>query len=358
MKFFNIVAVVCLVQITGCAIQSTKPSELRNEITPIEYRSVKSSKIVARCVELEWKKFGYSGLKVLSSPTTNGYSVWGEFNWSKNTNPFIVKDHTVFLADIYDNKRGSIAHFYTHNEHGFTKSICETVWEKCINDAPTNTITTLEPLMPKTSTRSSAISDHNMDCLIDMDCSAGFSCRSKTGGGTECRAKGFSNTQQPPTEQAKAVEQSTPATPSPIAEPSKQPIQSKSTIEEVKYTKSGGVYLIPVLINDVLQMKFVVDSGAADVNISPDVYLTLLKTGTIKKRDSLPGQHYRLADGSIVKSGRFIIRTLKIGNRVLKNVTCSISDSIDADMLLGQSALEQLGNFTFHHETGTVRFNK
>jgi hypothetical protein len=235
-NFFNVVAAVCLVQITGCAIQSTKPSELRNEITPIEYRSVKSSRIVARCVELEWNKFGYSGLKVLLSPTTNGYSVWGEFNWSKNTNPFIVKDHTVFLADIYDNKRGSIAHFYTHNEHGFTKSICETVWEKCINDIPTNTITILEPSMPKTSTSSSAISDHNMDCLTDMDCSAEFSCRSKTGGGTECRAKEFSNIQQPATEQAKTTEQSTQTMPSSRTQPIEQPIQSKSAIEEAKET--------------------------------------------------------------------------------------------------------------------------
>jgi aspartyl protease family protein len=169
-------------------------------------------------------------------------------------------------------------------------------------------------------------------------------------------AEETSNTQQPSTEQAKTVEQSTLATPSSIAEPSEQPILSKSAIEEVKYTKSGGVYLIPVLINDVLQMKFIIDSGASDVSISPDVVLTLIKTETIEKRDWLPGRRYQLADGSIAQSDRFNIRTLKIGNRILKNVACSISNSIDAPMLLGQSALEQLGNFTFHYETGTVRF--
>lgn len=197
----------------------------------------------------------------------------------------------------------------------------------------------------------------DMSCRNDTDCEYGFSCRTirngKTTGGTECRANDIH-----PTEQAKAVEQSTQATPSPVAQTSEQPILSKSAIEEVKYTKSGGVYLIPVLINDVLQMKFIIDSGASDVSISPDVVLTLIKTETIKKRDWLPGKQYQLADGSIVQSDRFNIRTLKIGNRILKNVACSISNSIDAPMLLGQSALEQLGNFTFHYETGTVRFNK
>jgi hypothetical protein len=75
--------------------------------------------------------------------------------------------------------------------------------------------------------------EHTMSCQSDIDCSAGFSCRSKTGGGTECRAKGFSNIQQPST----GAEQSTQTMPSPITvQPIEQPIQSKSAIEEAKET--------------------------------------------------------------------------------------------------------------------------
>lgn len=169
-----------------------------------------------------------------------------------------------------------------------------------------------------------------------------------------------SNLQPPTTVDARATEQTTQAKPYAVNS-SEQPKPNKSSsdeYDEVKYTKSGGTYSIPALINEVLLINFVIDTGASDVMISLDVYLTLLKTGTIKKRDRLPSGHYQIADGSIVKSDRFIIRPLKIGSRILKNVTCSISDSIDADMLLGQSALEQLGNFTFHYETGTVRFKK
>ena len=139
----------------------------------------------------------------------------------------------------------------------------------------------------------------------------------------------------------------------------KEPTSEKTDeYNEVAIAKSGGVYTIPVLINEVLTMSFIIDSGAADVSMSPDVVLTLIKTNTVSKNDWLPGQKYKLADGSVAESNRFLIRTLKIGTRTLKNIPCSISSSIDAPLLLGQSALEELGNFSFDYDAGLVRFKE
>jgi hypothetical protein len=53
----------------------------------------------------------------------------------------------------------------------------------------------------------------------------------------------------------------------------------------VKMVESGGIYHVPVVINDALKLDFIVDSGAADVSIPADVVLTLIRTGTIKKSD-------------------------------------------------------------------------
>ena len=44
----------------------------------------------------------------------------------------------------------------------------------------------------------------------------------------------------------------------------------------------GGVYVVPVLINNAITLDFIVDSGAADVSIPADVVMTLMRTGTIK----------------------------------------------------------------------------
>ncbi len=118
-------------------------------------------------------------------------------------------------------------------------------------------------------------------------------------------------------------------------------------INIVKVKKSNGVFSVPVELNGVLKIDFIFDSGASDVSISPDVALTLLKTGTIKKEDWLEGAYYKFADGSTAKSKRFKMSSIKIGNKIIKNVTCSISNSIDAPMLLGQSVLGKFGKYTF-----------
>jgi hypothetical protein len=49
--------------------------------------------------------------------------------------------------------------------------------------------------------------------------------------------------------------------------------------------KKGGVYEIPVEINGVITLHFVLDTGAAEVNIPADVALTLYRAGTIRDTD-------------------------------------------------------------------------
>ena len=118
---------------------------------------------------------------------------------------------------------------------------------------------------------------------------------------------------------------------------------------EVKLKKVGGVYEVPVELNGVLKINFIFDSGASDVSISPDVALTLIKTGTIKETDWLPGAYYRFADGTTAKSMRFTLKSVKIGDKIVYDVTCSISNSLDAPMLLGQSVLKKFGKYTFDY---------
>ena len=108
----------------------------------------------------------------------------------------------------------------------------------------------------------------------------------------------------------------------------------------VPFEKEGDTFLVPVAINGELTLKFTIDSGASDVSIPADVVLTLLRTGTLTHDDFLGTKTYRLADGSTIPSQTFRIRSLKLGDRVLRNVTASVAP-VTGTLLLGQSFLSR-----------------
>ena len=120
------------------------------------------------------------------------------------------------------------------------------------------------------------------------------------------------------------------------------------------YKSNGNIYEIVTEINKVLKISFIFDSGASEVSITPDVALTLIRTGTIDSNDWLEGATYKFADGSVAKSTRFRIKSLRIGNYLLKNVSASISNSLEAPMLLGQNAISQLGKITIDYKSHTL----
>lgn len=124
-----------------------------------------------------------------------------------------------------------------------------------------------------------------------------------------------------------------------------------SSATTVKLKKTGGVYEIPVELNGVLKISFIFDSGASDVSISPDVALTLMRTGTIDDDDWMEGQYYRFADGTYAKSMRFKLKSVNVGGIIIKDVTCSISNNLEAPMLLGQSVLSRFGKYTFDYSS-------
>ena len=114
---------------------------------------------------------------------------------------------------------------------------------------------------------------------------------------------------------------------------------------EIPLESQGGTFVVPVTINDEIKLKFTVDSGAADVSIPADVVSTLMRTGSLLPADFTGEQKHRLADGSVVPSQTFTIRTLKVGDHILKNVTASVA-SVNGTLLLGQSFLGRFNSWS------------
>jgi len=125
----------------------------------------------------------------------------------------------------------------------------------------------------------------------------------------------------------------------------------------VKLQKKGGVYLIPCKVNGK-SLNFVFDTGASDVSLSIDEAKRLYDEGLLKKSDFLlETEQYQIASGEIVENKIVFLRSIEINGLLLSNVKASISASVKAPLLLGQSALSKFGEFTFNYQTSTLKIN-
>jgi hypothetical protein len=105
--------------------------------------------------------------------------------------------------------------------------------------------------------------------------------------------------------------------------------------------RDGVVYRVPVTLNGRLVRSFMIDTGASEVQVSTDVLRALFPRGSAPPM-YLPGSTYRLADGREVRNRRFLIPSLRIGDRDFSQVVASIGGP-DAPLLLGQNVLGRLG---------------
>jgi clan AA aspartic protease (TIGR02281 family) len=119
----------------------------------------------------------------------------------------------------------------------------------------------------------------------------------------------------------------------------------------------SGLYYIPVTVNNVLRISFILDSGASDISISPDVANTLWRTGTIEPSDYITTTTYQFADGSTADSDVWNIKEINIGGISIQNVRASISNNLTAPMLLGQSVMQRLGSYTIDNATHCLIIN-
>jgi aspartyl protease family protein len=139
----------------------------------------------------------------------------------------------------------------------------------------------------------------------------------------------------------------------PNASSVKKRTESFSGKNVIKMKKSGGVYLIPTIVNGS-NMDFIFDTGASDITISEVEALFLYRQGTLTENDFIGVQQYQIADGSISEGSIINLKTVQIGNKVLYNVKASIIHNTSAPLLLGQSALNQFGQITIDYNNGQI----
>jgi clan AA aspartic protease (TIGR02281 family) len=127
--------------------------------------------------------------------------------------------------------------------------------------------------------------------------------------------------------------------------------------DRIKLEKNAGVFYLVCKVNGVA-MKFVLDSGASEVSISITEAMFLFKNGYLDASSIVGEKNYTDASGNIVKGTTIILKTFQIGNLVLKNIKANVVDNENAPLLLGQSALSQLGRYSIDYETSELILDK
>lgn len=127
------------------------------------------------------------------------------------------------------------------------------------------------------------------------------------------------------------------------------PMQDSTSVQDssmvrigTKMEKSGGVYMLPCVVNGV-KMNFIFDTGASNVSISLTEALFLLKNGYLEDYDILGSSLSQVADGSIVENTEINLHSIEVNGIIITDVKAVVSNSIDAPLLLGQSAIQKLG---------------
>ena len=117
--------------------------------------------------------------------------------------------------------------------------------------------------------------------------------------------------------------------------------------------KEAGVYKIPCKVNGA-KMKMIFDTGASSVAISLPIAEYLYENDFITKDDIIGTGKSQVADGRIVDNLVINLRDIEIDGIHVKNVKATVSESLTAPLLFGQSAIQKLGKISLHGNRLTI----
>lgn len=123
----------------------------------------------------------------------------------------------------------------------------------------------------------------------------------------------------------------------------------------LKMELQNGVRYVWIEINGI-RLRFIFDTGASSICISPAEATVLYRQGTLQKEDILNVEYFQDATGKISEGTKVNLREVKIGDMILENVEALVIDNVNAPLLLGQTVLERFGSIEIDNVKGEITF--
>lgn len=125
----------------------------------------------------------------------------------------------------------------------------------------------------------------------------------------------------------------------------------------VPFEIKAGVKFIPVKINGGPTFDMIFDTGCSETLISINEAQYLIQAGLLSQEDYKGNASFSIADGSIVENMVFNLKELIVGGKIrCSDVTVTVSNSIQAPMLLGNDVFDRMPSFTIDNNNQVIKF--
>lgn len=126
-----------------------------------------------------------------------------------------------------------------------------------------------------------------------------------------------------------------------------------SRVSRVQLYRNGGsaTLMVKVAIAGVCCFPFILDTGADDMSVPPEMFKAMVKGGHVGDADIIGESNYQTANGT-VKGWRFRMPEIQVGEVSAKNVVGSITPGAPA--LLGQSFLRKFRSWEIDNAAGVL----
>ena len=127
---------------------------------------------------------------------------------------------------------------------------------------------------------------------------------------------------------------------------------------DIPFEVYGNVRYVKVKVNGV-EMEMIFDTGASGVSLSLTEAIFLEKQGKLTEDDFLGSTNIQTANGEVSEGMVVNLKEVELAEGlVATDVTAIIVGNLDAPLLLGNSALKDIGSFEIDDEAKVIRFNK
>lgn len=124
----------------------------------------------------------------------------------------------------------------------------------------------------------------------------------------------------------------------------------------VPFRNENGVKYVSVSVNGV-GFEMIFDTGCSNTLISVAEANYLYQKGKLSQEDILGTAQSQIADGSMVKNMIVNLKEVVISDQILcSNVKATISENINAPLLLGNEVLDRVATIKIDNENETLNF--